>query len=306
MSESKSLRRVDELYGRHRGADLYVVGTGASMRVFPLEFLRDKVTIGLNQAWKLLPTTYAITMRPELNVPEFIAGEAPRPDLIWITKHNKLTSEPQRRFVAEQQQRFFYFRTEDKSRPAPPPVPSADGKGGVEPSQAGRVLDWVARPTDDYLYLWTSISQSAVNLAANMGAKNVILVGCDNCALEGNHHAHEQHTFWKGADPDRRYHQYWEGLAEMRPLLRARGVTLLTLTPFLGLGQVGEDFAQLCEELAKPKLIVNEDITAVQQGETAALQAARAAERAAAKAARPRGFAAFVARLTGKSRAAGE
>ncbi len=296
------MRLVNELYGRHRGADIYVVGTGASMRVFPLDFLADKVTIGLNQSWQLLKTTYAITMRPELNVPEFVAGAAPQPDLIWITKHNKLVNDEQRRFVAEQQQRFFYFRNEDKSRPTPVAVASSDGKGGVEPSQAGRVLDWVARPTEDYLYLWTSISQSAVNLAANMGAKNVILVGCDNCALEGNHHAHDQHTFWKGADPDHRYHQYYEGLAQMRPLLRARGVTLLSLTPFLGLGQVGEDFHALCRELERPELIVNRDITAGQETATAQQQAARAAERAR----KPRGLARLLARFNGKSGAAGE
>ena len=44
------------------------------------------------------------------------------------------------------------------------------------------------------LYQWSSISQTAVNLAANMGAKNVILVGCDNCALLDNHHAHAQQS----------------------------------------------------------------------------------------------------------------
>ena len=101
--------------------------------------------------------------------------------------------------------------------------------GGNEPSQAGRVLDWVREPTRDRLYLWSSISQSAVNLAANMGAKNVILVGCDNCALLGNHHAHRQHTFWKGAAPEFRYNQYYEGLAEVRSALRERGVNLVSI-----------------------------------------------------------------------------
>jgi hypothetical protein len=292
------MRKVQELYGRHPGADVYVVGTGASMRVFPLEYLGGKVTIGLNQAWKLLDTTYAITMRPELNVPEFLEGEAPRPELVWITKHNKLTSDAQRRFVEEHSERFYFFRTEDPSRPAPPPPPDETGRGGVEPSQAGRVLDWVRAPADDYLYLWTSISQSAVNLAANMGARNVILVGCDNCALEGNHHAHEQHTFWKGADPDHRYHQYYEGLAEMRAPLRERGVRLLSLTPFLGLGQIGEDFQALCDELDRPRLIVSSDISTAQEQSLVARQEARARER-------PRGLARLMAKLGVRSRAAG-
>ena len=243
------MHKVSELYGRHDGVDIYVVGTGTSLRVFPLSFLQDKITIGLNLAWQLLPVRYSITMVPHLNFPDLLGKPEPS-NTVWITKHGKyaMYATPQQLERAERE--YYFFRTEGRS----------SYTMLHEPSETGRVLDWVRKPTDDLLYLWTSISQSAVNLAANMGAKNIILVGCDNAALADNHHAHNQHTLWKGEDPNIRYLQYYEGLAEMRAALRSRNVNLLTLNPFLKLDAPELDFKRLCTELDRPEYIKNEDI----------------------------------------------
>ena len=244
------MKTVEELYGKHPGADIYVVGTGASMRVFPTEFLHDKITIGLNMAWKLVPVKYSITIRPELNIPEFM-GEGERPDITWCISPRKLTTPEQREYVENNPVRFFAFDTKGQHNPLP----------NNEPGIAGRIPEWVRRPTQHFLYVWTSISQTAANLAANMGAKNIILVGCDNCALGGNHHAHKQHTFWKGADPDLRYRQYEEGTAEVRALLRERNVNMLSMSPFISLERPVEDFNMLCNELNQKHYISNHDIT---------------------------------------------
>ncbi len=245
------MKWVSQLYGRHLGADVYVVGTGASLRVFPPEFFEGKITIGLNMAWKVVPVRYAITIHPDLNIPEFMPGESPRPEITWVVgaAKAKKTLSPQQYELSQQQHYYFNYDGQPNTAPA------------HEPSTSGRVLDWVRRPTGDQLYIWSSISQAGANLAANLGARNIILVGCDNCALDGNHHAHAQHTRWKGVLPDHRYQQYYEGLAEIRAALRPRGVNLLSLNPFLTLGSPAEDFARLCEELHVPRLIENEDIS---------------------------------------------
>lgn len=220
------------------------------MRVFPVEFLEDKITIGLNMAWKLFQPTFNITMRPDLNIPEFLDEPDP-PELTWFTVERKLRTREQREFVWENADRFYHFDYEGQPNTMPPD----------QPSIAGRIPEWVREPNGDNLYLWTSISQSAVHLAANLGAQNVFLVGCDNCSLAGNHHAHAQHTLWKGADPDLRYQQYEEGLAEVRAGLRERGVRVMSLTPLLGLSHPERDFHRQCEELERAKLIENEDIS---------------------------------------------
>lgn len=246
------MRCVSELYGRYPGSDIYVIGTGASLRVFPKSFLEDKITIGLNMAWKTVPVKYAITIHPELSIPEFIAGEQPHPEITWITKYAKTKALVTPEQFKHAEENFYFFETNGRENTQPP----------NKPSDAGRILEWVRQPTDDKLYLWTSIAQSGVNLAANMGAKSIILIGCDNCALLGNNHSHKQHTRWRDATPDTRYREYYEGLAEMRPVLRDRGINLVSLTPFVSLDQPGMDFQNLCTELDQPTYIASgEDIT---------------------------------------------
>ena len=244
------MQSIEMLYNKHLGQDIYILGTGASVRVFPLGMLQGRTVIGLNMAWKLWPVNFGITMRPELNIPEFM-GEGEHPDIQWITKPNKLTSPEQVEFVAQNADRFYAFRTDGKKCNLPKD----------QPSQAGRMLDWVRQPTGQFLYLWSSISQSAMNLAANMGAKNIFLIGCDNSALGGNHHAHAQHTFWKGEDPNVRYRQYEQGCHEVRLALGDRGVNDVSLTPFMSLSDADRQFMELCDELGCPRYIENPDIT---------------------------------------------
>jgi hypothetical protein len=59
-----------------------------------------------------------------------------------------------------------------------------------------------------------------------------------------------------------RYQEYEDGLAELRPGLRKRGINLLNLTPFISLKWPERDFLRLCKELGKPEYIANHDITA--------------------------------------------
>lgn len=239
------MKPVSDLHGRHPDSDIYIIGTGASMRVFPVSCLMGKITIGLNMAWKVAPVTYGITIGPHLNIPEFMPGEEPHPAITWITKREKsgLVLSPEQ--FAHADEHFYGFEIRR-------------GKGsqsGDWVSDTGRALEYVRQPTGDKLYQWSSISQTAANLAANMGARNVILVGCDNCALLDNHHSHEQHTKWLGESPDVRYNQYYEGLAEVREALRERGVNLVSLTPFVKLNDPALDFRNLCRELERPEYV---------------------------------------------------
>ena len=232
------MKPVTDLYGAHRGDDIYVVGTGTSMRVFPMDALAGKLTIGLNRAWQLLPVQYAITLAPHTHVPEFLEGESPHPEITWVTKRGKAKAVLTPEQFADADRRFYTIDIGGRER-----------SGDDWVTDEGRVTEWVRRPSGTMLYQWSSISQTAANLAANMGARTVILVGCDNTALLDNHHAREHHTKWLGKTPEERYRQYYEGLVEVRAALRTRGVNLVSVTPFLGLGKEDEDFTALCAEL---------------------------------------------------------
>ncbi|PSB06375.1 hypothetical protein C7B62_23005 [Pleurocapsa sp. CCALA 161] len=246
---------VSELYNKYPGSDIYVVGTGASLRVFPLSFLEGKIVIGLNMAWKVAPVQYAITNHPDLNIPEFMPDEQPHPEITWISGYQKkeagiaLKGVESAEMIEYAKNNFYFFDHLHPDR--------LNTQAPNLPCDRGRVLEWVRKPTENYLYFWGSISNAGVCLAANMGAKNVILIGCDNCSLLANHHAHNQHVRWKGVNPNQRYRQYYEALAEVRTELRTRGVNILSLTPFVNLAKPEEDFVRLCQELDQPKLIEN-------------------------------------------------
>lgn len=246
---------VSELYNKYPGSDIYVVGTGASLRVFPLSFLEGKIVIGLNMAWKVAPVQYAITNHPDLNIPEFMPDEQPHPEITWISGYQKketgigLKGVESDDMIEYAKNNFYFF---DHLQPG-----RSNTQAPNLPCDRGRVLEWVKKPTENYLYFWGSVSGAGVCLAANMGAKNIIMIGCDNCSLLANHHAHEQHVRWKGVDPNQRYRQYYEALAEVRTALKERDINLLSLTPFMGLANPEQDFAHLCTELNQPKLIEN-------------------------------------------------
>jgi hypothetical protein len=89
-------------------------------------------------------------------------GEQPRPDITWVTRANKiraLSASAERLVFAEEN--YYSFDSKGKK-------PSISL---MNPLSLVAMLEWVRTPTPDKLYLWSSISQSAVNLAANMGAK---------------------------------------------------------------------------------------------------------------------------------------
>jgi hypothetical protein len=233
------VKSVTELYGRHPGSDIYVIGTGPSLRVLPPSFLDGRITIGLNMAWKTVPVMYGITIHPSLNIPELMDAPEAHPNITWVTKEKFSDLDADQ--IRYAHQTFYFFRSDGK------PNTRTDGL-----SDHGRVPEWLREPTDGFLYLWTSIAQAGVNLAANMGAKNIIVVACDNAALGGNHHATSQHTRWLGGQPEDRYREYYEGLAEARLVLRERGINVVSLNPFVTLGEPDDDFRRLCSELGVP------------------------------------------------------
>lgn len=259
---------VQDLDDHWVGQDVYVVGTGPSLRVFPLEVLAGRPVIGLNMAWRTVDVDFCVTIHPGLNIPEFISGEDARPDIQWVVQDSDKVRELSREQREHAYASFYFFEGDSKDNTQPV----------GEPSDAGRDLGPVRRREGSRLYKWSSISQTAVNLAANMGAANVVLVGCDNTALLDDHHAHAQHTRWMGNTATHRYQQYYEGLAEVRAALRERGVNVLSLTPFVSLDRPETDYARLLDELQRPALPRPVDISDAQEPARQA-QAGRAALR---------------------------
>lgn len=225
--------RIQDLLGRHHGETIYIVGTGPSLRCVDLEFLRGHTTIGLNQAWRHLATTYSITVHPELVLDyEYLHKKKPQD---WATKW-VIKKKPPMAHLPFDDPNFYVFDTSYK------------------------ISTVTHRPTDT-LYLGEGVQTTAMDLAGRMGARFVVLVGCDGGSLAGDFHAHDQHVKWLGMQPKDQYALYRRTTAAVRKHLRKLGVSVLTLSPFAGLVGVEEDYKRLRLELGLDPLPPPEDMS---------------------------------------------
>lgn len=219
---------IGDLYGNHEGEDIYIVGTGPSMQVFPVEILKGKTCIGLNQAWKYdVKLEYSITVHPELIV-EYETAKR-RKELKHTTKWCcRAQKKPLNLTYADPR---YYVFTSHK------PIPTH----GFNPNL-------VRQRWEKALYIGRGIHQSAMNLAYHMGAKTIFLVGTDMCSLDGTHHGHNQHVQLHGLPAEDVYHEYRAFTDHIREVIHELGVPVVTLSPFIGLDHADEDFVRLRDQ----------------------------------------------------------
>jgi hypothetical protein len=165
------------------------------------------------------------------------------------------------------------FISHDLSRASKPPVPWViKRKPPMDTLELDDPQHYVYRTSsdlktlterpDDILYIGEGIQCTAIDLLARMGAKTIILVGCDMTDIGGEYHGHDQHTRWLGQTPAEQYALYRKTTARVRSVLRDRfGVSVLTLSPFIGLKGAEEDYGRLKIELKLKPLPKPKDVS---------------------------------------------
>ncbi len=207
----------------------YIVGTGPSLRCTPPDVLHGKFVIGLNQAWRHVGCHLSITVHPELVTQYEVAK--PRSRTQWVVKKKP----PMAHLTLDDPQYYVFGTTYD--------------------------LNQVNKHPKDTLYLGEGVQTCAMDLAARLGAKHIVLVGCDACCLEGDYHGHDQHVRWVGRTPDEQYRLYRESTAAVRSELRQVGVSVMSLTPFIGANAAPEDYRRLKTELGLDPFPVPVDVS---------------------------------------------
>lgn len=205
--------RIHNLWNKHKGLPIYVIGSGPSMRVLPHNFLRGKITIGINQAWRYGPLTYTLTHHPELWL-EYL-NTKPRRETTWLVKKKAPLGD-----ISLDDERFYVFNTMTE-------------------------VEKITEFTPDTLFIGRGGQATGIELAYKMGASEIYLIGCDLTDLNGEHHGHDQHVRFHGLEPDDVYGEMRRSTAKVRRLVP---VPVLTITPFIGAGHAGEDYARLCKE----------------------------------------------------------
>jgi len=220
---------LNNLILKHTGETIYVIGSGPSLRFFPGNFLESQITIGLNLAYKSLKfkPTYNLTIHPEL------IDKTTCFEYTWITKKKDWLAKPKEKHI-----RHIYFFQNQK-----------------EINDMSYVFLARQRAREGYVYVGRGIHTAGAILAAVMGARTCVLAGVDLGAIGDDHHATGQSVRFHGMPPEGVYREYYFNLRRIRSILRVNyGMSILTLSPFLGLHHVEEEYNFLQSELGYPKL----------------------------------------------------
>jgi hypothetical protein len=214
---------IADLHKKHLKQDIYVVGSGPSLRYLPIEFFKDKITIGLNYAYRLFSPTYSLTIHPYI-----IPIQRKDWNCKWITK-TKPTDQSWNLHTTNRNTKYFYLFNNNNN-----------------PLDFG----FLSRPgASKELYVGCGIQTGALSLAAKMVAANAILCGVDMGLTGGEHHSTDQHTQFHGHSSQQVYDEYYYYTVKLRERLKELyGMNSLSLTPFLG-----KDVERDCKRLKEFK-----------------------------------------------------
>lgn len=208
--------RVSELYedGPLKGKDAWIVGTGASLDIFPTALLSDKCVILLNDAQKHLPGLGPFAFAN--NRKQLDGCQLP----YQIVKGRlKFDPNPERsdNHCAWDHPRYHVFSY--RERPW----------DNVSHHDERRIF---AEPDFYWAPEKGSVSAFACQFALQAGAKAIYLVGCDCNAIGKTEYVKGK----KGAKAQRNYEAYQRGLLVMRKHALKLGVPMVSAQPFFGLG----------------------------------------------------------------------
>lgn len=210
------MRTIDELRGKYRGQDIWIIGSGATAGHVDPDFFTGKITIGINHVHRRFRTTYLIGK----DGPDFIT-EASTTGIPLIVSEFAYAMREQGKNDASD---AYYFQHIEHGQPD--------------------IFD-VIGTGDKTLVTWSTLG-SALHIACEMGAANIILVGCDCGTLDGTFHfpgyseAQSQAQRWS-------YRKFLNATA--RDVVLARdalqkhyGVRIYSLNPFVNLNLEGHKF----------------------------------------------------------------
>jgi len=212
---------ITELKGIHKGQDLWVIAAGPSMDYVNPSFFEGKITIGVNEVFHKYVCNYYVrkeTMQ-EGAMAEFF------------------TSHPECKLVMSKHS-YGHLGLPKNEVPYDHWIFEHGWLSGAVGGLSG--LNLGTLDTDELIVSGSTIT-SAIHLAYYLGAHNIILCGHDCGSLDGKNIIKEY--------PDEERDGEWLGLIErdtmeLRDALKARGVNVYSLNPFINIGLEGHSYSK--------------------------------------------------------------
>jgi len=209
---------VERLKDIHRGQDIYVIGSAASMNHVRPSFFENKVAISVNYAYRQFPCEWVVTK--DLCQTEYNE-----------VGHRLITSDYLWGIYREKQQVFY----------------------GQEPYFVFTHVDNLTDEIDldvigsEKIFVGKSSLTSAMHVAAHMGAANIILCGVDGGTLDGELQYHDYYNRVKDPAGIETYHKFvasimWQTRAVRDRLHAVYGCNVYSLNPFIGFDLEGHKY----------------------------------------------------------------
>ena len=213
--------RLRDLRDVYRGQDIYIVGSGPTASLFPMELLRDKICLALNDAYKIHPAITPITLMHHVTYAH--AGNniaAPYHQNFFNIKYPivKATGRTRSENIDWNHPHFYYF----------------DWSHDIE-----RIWE-MTRETDVLYYTPEGSSlHAALQICWIMGARMVFIIGCDSRTFGGKHYAAYDKDGFRDDEvlkrgEKRNYDSYIYGSLIVREFLNRKGIHVMSLSPMFG------------------------------------------------------------------------
>lgn len=233
-------------YGPFAGRDIYIVGLGPSMRVFPLAALEDKCCVLLNDSYFIFPTLGPVAFANHIS---FYKKHPPGSRILFriVRGRSRLEENPERddNLVPWDSKDYHVF----SYRCPKPPYNDKKHPGHWEDAALWR----------EPCHYWSiaTVAEFAVQFCAYAGARTITLCGCDSTEIIGKHYASEVvledrklrgKNKLKEGELVRDYANYRRGLFKIKQeVWKKFQIPVLSLSPFMGIGSEGEQFEALCD-----------------------------------------------------------
>jgi hypothetical protein len=213
--------RLRDLRDVYLGQEIYIIGSGPTTNIFPMEFLANKICMSLNDSYKIHPNITPIALMHHLNYSREgkTADAAYHPHFSNIKYPVVKGTGKSRREKVDWDNPYFYF------------------------------YDWnheitqiyeMTKSSDCLYYTPEGCSlHAAMQLAWIMGARSIFTIGCDSTTIGGKHYANYDKNNFRDDEILKRgiirnYDSYVKGTLIVRDFLHRKGVSVLNLSPIVG------------------------------------------------------------------------
>lgn len=214
-----SATNIKALKDRHKGAKVYVVGSGSSLDHLPRPLFADEVVIVVNEMFRHIAATYVLMHHTETAQEALDAGSR-------LVISDRAYDFPHWGEPTELAGDYYVYRTTGYELSLTPTIDA----------------EHVKNRQDDELVVSACTMAEAIQFAAHLGSSAIVLCGLDGGTLDG-------HTclrgYNNGASTNPQHLRLTEPiLLTVVHAIRAQGIPVVSLNPFINFGLEGHVYEQ--------------------------------------------------------------